>query len=41
MAKFLLSLKPDLLISVKEKAKELGLTPTAYIRMLLIKDVQK
>lgn len=41
MVVFQLGLKEDLLISVKEKAKELGLTPTAYIRMVLIKDVQK
>lgn len=41
MTKFLLGLKPDLLKKVQEKAKSLGLTPTAYIRMVLIKSIKE
>jgi len=41
MTKFLLGLKPELLKKVQGKAKSMGLTPTAYIRMIIIKSMKE
>lgn len=39
--KFTLPLPKDLDDKIKSKAKKIGITKTAYIRMLCLKDVQE